>query len=362
MALHGLSPSRVFPDDVGEYRDRQASEKASSGTTATVRDAGQDSSSAVGVDFVPLVSDSVLAQPACLPHATAHTVERLPHYVPNVSAAVAVLDAFCIGVAQIGATETIHNPFGLTGATQFLAAASASVIVYGIFLVVLGSYRRETLTGVYLSASRIFGALGLGGAALFGLTHFGLSALYPSHPVFASAAHCAMAALITTGVVLVAVAGSRTVSYAMVHQERLRRRIPLDGNSSRFTRGPAQTRETSAPDSVGRLPRRYVPNVGRAVAVLDALCIGVAQIGVSETTYNPFGLTGPTQFLAAASVSVTVFLMFFYALGCYRRENSDEYFGFFIAHRRRAHTRRCSLRSLSGISGSVSSTRCIRFL
>ena len=128
MALRGLSPSQVYPDNVDEHREHPASEKASSNLTTTVSDVGQDSSPTVGADFVPLVPESIIAQPARLPHAAALPTEHLSQYVPKVSAAVAVLDAFCIGVAQIGAMETISNPFGLTGPTQFLAAASASVI------------------------------------------------------------------------------------------------------------------------------------------------------------------------------------------------------------------------------------------
>ena len=69
-----------------------------------------------------------------------------------------------------------------------------------------------------------------------------------------------------------------------------------------------------------RPPLRYVPNIGVAMSVLDAFCMGAVQIGLIEIVRDRIGVDGPIEALIMTAICVAPQALFLHALGGYRRE------------------------------------------
>lgn len=153
-------------------------------------------------------------------------------HLPNLSAALFMLDVFCIGIGQVAWFQTISWRIASSGPVEVLTVAAVATLVNTLFLCAFGSYRRETLVGFGLSASRAFAAIAFSSIVLFVLLYYVMRAIHAPYftPDILSSA---VLVLLGSGISLVSIALSRLVTFTFLTRQWLTRRILVIGSGKR---------------------------------------------------------------------------------------------------------------------------------
>jgi sugar transferase (PEP-CTERM system associated) len=156
-------------------------------------------------------------------------------YVPNISAAMSVLDICCMGAAQLILIEIIRGSVGINGPIAALIMAAICVVPNVLSLHALGGYRRETITASFALPLRTALAIGFGSAILFATFFIELVAFPPVSPLSMAQASikALMIALPSAGLSFCAIMVGRFLASKVLGQPWLRRRILVIGEGQR---------------------------------------------------------------------------------------------------------------------------------
>jgi sugar transferase (PEP-CTERM system associated) len=213
----------------------------SNGDDGLFREGARVQPHAFASDPIPFARTRSSIPVSSVPETTREQCEKYSsrRYLPDVTAALAILDVLCIGAVQIAILQPAPNWIALSAQAQIqaqgqvLVVAAISIFVNMLFLHALGWYRRETLINLRDSILRAVAAIGIGSATLFVWRHYGTGIVYPSNLDGLNTFESLATVLTSAAAALLSIVVSRAVSWTLFSRRVFTRRLLVIGSGKR---------------------------------------------------------------------------------------------------------------------------------